>query len=378
MKFWVKVRIEDAKEAQDLIWALFQDFNPESSIVIKDKEAKLEIVFEDPPRQIVDKITKCEILEFYMGKDLTEYEENKDQETEANNNSEKQNSDEKREQKSTKQSEAKSKNTELPEQTKTRRGGTTKKKEEKTEPELGKIPELEEIAKKADSFEHFVKLVAEWIEVDKRQEFFEKIAIAATELDKVSWKEISARLYSQGYSYLDFDKLCVGRQVSAKLKDYSVTTIQLLKILKKYKEYAFEKTDTPRTRVKMKCMPEIQSFEEMLGSIDKSQPIEERVLYVLNAMGLNNCNNEEKDLILKIANAAVKKEKMDFDTIFTEANIPEAETETARMAFSQFINDFVKQYESKKMVKLLTFLSQLQKVIITESDYRELFLKTDS
>ena len=42
---------------------------------------------------------------------------------------------------------------------------------------VGKITvaQLEEIAKKATSFEHFAKLVAEWLEMDKRQELFTEI-----------------------------------------------------------------------------------------------------------------------------------------------------------------------------------------------------------
>ena len=48
-KFWAKVRFKQEKNAEHLIRAFFQDFNPASSIVVRGKEAKLEIVFRHNP-----------------------------------------------------------------------------------------------------------------------------------------------------------------------------------------------------------------------------------------------------------------------------------------------------------------------------------------
>ena len=124
----------------------------------------------------------------------------------------------------------------------------------------------------------------------------------------------------------------------------------------------------PKPRVKMECMPEIKEFEETLASVDKTQPVEERVRYVLGAMGLNNMSVKEQKQIVEIASTAVKKERMAFDIIFVEANIPIDQTIAVRMTFSKFVNDFVQKYESGKQVKLLTFLSELQKIIMFESE----------
>ena len=44
-KFWVKVKFKQEKNAEHLIRAFFQDFNPASSIVVRGKEAKMEIFF---------------------------------------------------------------------------------------------------------------------------------------------------------------------------------------------------------------------------------------------------------------------------------------------------------------------------------------------
>ena len=427
-KFWVKVKIKQEKNAEHLIRAFFQDFNPASSIVVRGKEAKMEIVFREPPMAIIDAINHCEVIELNYGKNLKEYKEDEDLQVETENDSKQRNvgveSSEKIEQtnvesENSEQSEqtnvesenseqpeptnAENENSEQTEQPKKKRGrpATKKlepKKETKSEPTIN-IPKLEEIAKKSNSFEHFAELVAKWLEMDKRKEFFKSLIIVSAEVDKITWKELEKALKNKNVLYTKWDKIWSGQQVSEKLKEYSATMLSFLNVTKKYKEYSFkeveeysteensskqdvektttnfeEKTDKfnetvfPKPRVKMECMPEIKEFEETLASVDKTQPVEERVRYVLGAMGLNNMSVKEQKQIVEIASTAVKKGRMAFDIIFVEANIPIEQTMTVRMTFSKFVNDFVQKYESGKKVKLLTFLSELQKIIMFESE----------
>ena len=427
-KFWVKVKFKQEKNAEHLIRAFFQDFNPTSSIVVRGKEAKLEIVFREPPMAIIDAINHCEVIELNYGKNLKEYKEDEDLQVEAENDSKQRNvgveSSEKIEQTNVEsenseqpeqtnvesenfeQSEptnAENENSEQTEQPKKKRGrpATKKlepKKETKSEPTIN-IPKLEEITKKSNSFEHFAELVAKWLEMDKRKEFFKSLIIVSAEVDKITWKELEKALKNKNVFYTQWDKIWSRQQVSEKLKEYSATMLSFLNVTKKYKEYSFkeveeysteensskqdvektttnfeEKTDKfnekvfPKPRVKMECMPEIKEFEETLASVDKTQPVEERVRYVLGAMGLNNMSVKEQKQIVEIASTAVKKGRMAFDIIFVEANIPIEQTMTVRMTFSKFVNDFVQKYESGKKVKLLTFLSELQKIIMFESE----------
>ena len=139
----------------------------------------------------------------------------------------------------------------------------------------------------------------------------------------------------------------------------------------------FDESVIPKPRVKMECMPEIKDFEETLASVDKTQPVEERVRYVLGAMGLNKVSAKEQKQIVEIASTAVRKGRMAFDIIFVEANIPIEQTMAVRMTFSKFVNDFVQKYESGKKVKLLTFLSELQKIIMFESEIENFLDFTD-
>lgn len=427
-KFWVKVKVKQEKNAEHLIRAFFQDFNPASSIVVRGKEAKMEIVFREPPMAIIDAINHCEVIELNYGKNLKEYKEDEDLQVETENDSKQRNvgveSSEKIEQtnvesENSEQSEqtnvesenseqpeptnAENENSEQTEQPKKKRGrpATKKlepKKETKSEPTIN-IPKLEEIAKKSNSFEHFAELVAKWLEMGKRKDFLKNLIIVSAEVDKIKWKELEKALKNKNVFYTKWDKIWSGQQVSEKLKEYSATMLSFLNVTKKYKEYSFkeveeysteensskqdvektttnfeEKTDKfnetvfPKPRVKMECMPEIKEFEETLASVDKTQPVEERVRYVLGAMGLNNMSVKEQKQIVEIASTAVKKGRMAFDIIFVEANIPIEQTMTVRMTFSKFVNDFVQKYESGKKVKLLTFLSELQKIIMFESE----------
>lgn len=389
-KLWVKVKFKHERNAEHLIRAFFEEFNPESSIVVRGKEAKLEIVFREPPFEIIDAINHCEVIEFNYGKNLKEYAEDEN----ANG----------KEEKEAEQEVAKSENSKLTEQTKRKRGRPATKevkntKGVKNEQIVINIPELEEIAGKATSFEDFAELVTEWLEMGIRRKPFKNLVIASAEVDKITWKELEKVLKCKNVLYTQWDKTWISKQVIEKLIKYSATVLKFLNATRQYKEYSFkqadehfikedsnkqgtkktipdaeEKTekasdsDISKPRVKMECMPEIKDFEETLASVDKTQPVEKRVRYVLRAMGLNQLKAKEQKQITEIASTAVRKERMDFDIIFAEANIPSEQTMGARMAFSKFVNDFVQKYESDKKVKLLTFLSELQKIIMVESE----------
>ena len=399
-KFWVKVKFKQEKNAEHLIRAFFQDFNPASSIVVRGKEAKMEIVFREPPMAIIDAINHCEVIELNYGKNLKEYKEDENLQVEAENDSKQRNVGVECSEK-IEQTNAEIENSEQTEHPQKKRGrpATKKlesKKDTKSKPTIN-IPKLEEIAKKSDSFEHFAELVAKWLEMGKRQEFFKNLIIVSAEIDKITWKELEMALKDKNVCCTQWDKICIGKQISEKLKEYSVTILSFLNVTKQYKEYSFKEVEEysteensneqekkttnieeesdkiaeeviPKPRVKMECMPEIKEFEETLASVDKTQPVEERVRYVLGAMGLNNMSVKEQKQIVEIASTAVKKGRMAFDIIFVKANIPIDQTIAVRMTFSKFVNDFVQKYESGKQVKLLTFLSELQKIIMFESE----------
>ena len=378
-KLWAKVEFKNDENAEYMIKAFFKDFNPESSIVIRGMEAKLEICFQEAPMEIIKTISHCHIIEFNYVKNLKEYEEDETMKVETESKSSKHTKNHEKSRKVTKKEESNTK--------------AVKRNSRKFN-----IPELENIAKEATSFEHFVKLVAEWLEMDKRQEFFENLAIATTEVDSISWKKLENTLKDKRVAYLQWDKVWTSRQISEKLKEYDITILPFLREIEKYKEYFFKRAEESsekeesaeqltekqaenveekaedfnksvilKPRVKMECMPEIKEFEEILASVDKTLPVEDRVRYVLKAMSLNKLSAEEQKNLVEFASIAVKKEKTDL-RIFVDEDISNRQKLEAHMIFARFINDFVQEYESGKKVKLLEFLSDLQKIIMLDSE----------
>ena len=153
--------------------------------------------------------------------------------------------------------------------------------------------------------------------------------------------------------------LCISSSVSPaplseKLKEYSVTALMLLNSMRQYKNYQFAQQMSEDSSIeeatnkvqggesknieKMECMPEIPYFNEILGSVNKTQPIEERL------------------------------REINFDIIFSKLSISNESVLKARLTFSKFINDFVSKYASDKKVKLLDFLKQLQEFVIEDSE----------
>ena len=237
---------------------------------------------------------------------------------------------------------------------------------------------LDQKAKEATSFEHFVKLVAEWLEMDKRQEFFVNLVYTATEVAVISWKEIEDALRSKSISYSSWDKIWTGQQVSKKLWNYSATILPLLYTMVQYKdsfgknfeENAEQETEVSivseesnaeqetavsivseevHSKIKLECMPEIPHFEQILGSVDKTQPIEQSVRKILNCMGLEDKPEQEQVEILSFVIQVFEGKETSM---------------TSKINFSTFLNNFVGKYSPGKKVKAFKFLQQLQVIVM--------------
>lgn len=418
MRFWAKVNLKGEKNAEYLIRAFFKEFNPDSSIVIKGKEAIIEVVFDEPPKEIVDAISHCEVIEFSYGKKMQEsYGEKTEGPVHVAI-----------EENVTVDLEEKPEELERAEEPKVEKelseeGQQGVKEDQKAKPGRYqkkvvfvdiKVPELDEFAGKATSFENFAELTAQWLEMGKSQEFFKELVIAFSEVEENSVSGAEEILKNKNVHYTEWTKIFCSKQISKKLKEkYAITMAKLLYIMKQYKDYKFtnvqlempseveegEIEETPaeevavaeensgdedativedeqveskgvfqKDRVKMECMPVITDFEEKLASIDMTQSIEDRVSYVLELMGLKKKSSDAQQKIFEIANTAVRLAKISLDSIFVMVKIPPQAAMEARIIFSEFINDFAKKYNSENKIKLLDFLKDLQKVVMFESE----------
>lgn len=371
MKFWVKLNLNE-RDAGELIRSFFTDFNPENSIVIKGKEAKLEISFDQkPPMVLIKTISNCEVEEFHYGKVLGEY----DGEDEQRISEEVYNKQEVISNKDVEQKEVRAKKVK-----------PKKAKTKKEKAEIVQILKNLEFAKKVNSYEEFVQLVVNWLELGNSQKFFEAIINVAERMESINWNNIKEKLNEKGVPYRQFAYMKCNNQILAKFddicdnKETKVTFLKLVEAIVSYKNYDFsnvssdEKNDDNdvsigKVRIKMECMPEIPEFEEMLGTLDKTQPIEKRTKYVLDYMGLENRTIEEQHKIVEVVNIAMQLRDINRDSVL--ANLSSAPDEFAIdkwMSLSMFINYFVYQYDKSKKVKVEDFLKDLKKVIIIDSE----------
>lgn len=379
MKLWAKGRLKKEEDAEQLLRAFFENFNPASKISISAMEVKLEVVFNDnnPPVEIAGAIGLLKNVEFSYGDNLNKENINFEQTNDATVGEEVPEEPEQAiaGEDVTEEPNQAIEGAEAPQKPEQVSVGKPKRRANSRNKQIT-IPELEEIAKKATSFKHFVKLVAEWLDMGKKQRHFEVLTIAAAGVNDFSWKELNRVWKENGIFYSSYDTTLLKRKLRERLgKSTPVTTLTFLDAIRMYKEYSFEQeTKNPadeasvEMKVKMECMPEISDFEEVLRSVDKTQPIEERIKYVLGAMGLEQLTAKEQEYILKIANMAVRRDKVYFELILTEAAVHESETSIARMRFSKFINDFAQKHGSENQIRVQDFLSDLQKIIMLENE----------
>lgn len=407
MNFRAKIILKEERNAQELILAYFREFNPESSIFIKGNQGIIEVSFEDkPPMETIIATSKCYVQEFGSGKKWEEYSRLLAQETpeiEIQENEPKQQSDPEEQETLSEESTSQENTTngenkeELPQLEKAEETVTTTKKARRPKKIDVKIPQLEEIAQKATSFDHFLTLVVEWFEMGKRTEIFKNVLIVGCEVEKISWKEIEVELDRRNVKFADWDKIWLNKKVSEKLQDKFITIIPLLSALRKYKndfsehEEVQENTECkadetasgeaatiesdynlPVSRVRMDCMPEIPYFEATLSKLDKTKDVEDRIKYVLNAMGLEKKCEQDRSKIIKISCELIKTRVITDEVFSTEESSASDEELESRMIFSTFINEFARKYDPQAKVRVKDFLKQLQQIVMTESEIESL------
>lgn len=309
--------IVKTEKMPNLIGAFFEDYNPQCTIKARGQQAEIEVVFEKVPNNIIAQLKECEILELNCGKE----EENKQEQ------------DEKKE---------------------------TEKKKDDVKKQKIKTLLLEEIAKNSTSFEDFAKQLAKKLGMDeKNQGFFVNLVISSGNVEKVVWRALQKDLKERNIKYTLEDKAMASEYVEK--YNLPITLFPLLKMTKDYKNYPFTKKESNISPKSESIMP--NEFYEILANVDKTQPIEERVKFVLNAMGPAVDPEDHKDFT-NIAVAAAKSEKVDLAKIFAECNIAVDEAANEQAKFATFIKAYVIKYAPQKKVRLVNFLEELKKGII--------------
>lgn len=345
MKIWARVEWDNKASGDSLIREFFNEtnFHSSSTIDIKGNNATLEIVFESvAPEKLIKAITELTVIELRYDNALGVVNH-----------------------------ELECKKVECPgpehsEQPEQKRKKLATKTAESTD-----IPTLEEIAKKAISFDNFVGLVGENLGLGKELAIFKKMVTVGTRIPEFTWKVLQNELKKDNYCYSVEQR----KKIGSKVKDrHGITLKPFLLSMFGYKDYPFGQSDEARTsdggtktgtKVDMSCMPEIPALEEILREIkgNNYQSHKERkaaVHKVLDKMGLNGVTDKaKKAVILEIAEASVGQE-VNWKKIFSDKN---GENEKIRkLTFSTFINDFIQRSGSNTCVKSVDFLNKLRKI----------------
>ena len=234
------------------------------------------------------------------------------------------------------------------------------------------VPQLEKLARQSDSFLHFISSVSQWLDITEQKDFFEHLVIVATEVNFLSWKEIDPKLND----FTPYDKFRCAEVISKKA---NTTLLPFLKVMKKYTDYPFKnerqlepkstspiKEEQPQKQ-KSTTLPKIELLEKILENVDKTLPVDERVRYVLNAIGLNMLAVELQNNIVKFVSAAIVKPEIIFNDILID--VPSQDHMFIVTQLTQLINSFVKKHSKKNTsINPLIFLLEVQKAIVLETE----------
>ena len=246
----------------------------------------------------------------------------------------------------------------------------TKKEEKKYQKneKVLKVPELEVIAKKSSSFKEFIELTAEWLEMGDYKELFYNVVMAATESEKVIWREM--------HKYLENIEICCEMSDKKELntKAYRKADMGIKKLLEAMKQYKYvfkenstqKFTNSDKPRIKMECMPEIEEFEETLTHVDKTLPVSTRIETILLPMGLEKLPKQEKNMLVDFSRIVIEQKKVNLDSALEQIaktyNLDSSKEIQLKM--SQLLNSYVQKYDKDRKVKTETFFTELQKVIM--------------
>lgn len=259
------------------------------------------------------------------------------------------------------------------------------------------IPELEEIAKKSTSFDNFAELVAKWLGVGRKTEDIKELLIVSAEIDELSMNALKKAFQNKNASFFHYATILLRKSFNEKWTEHDVSPMTFLYAIRKYRTYPFKLSETaeesyaaeqkkaneqvseesvqtavtkcnevviPKARVKMECMPEIKDFEEVLANVDKTQSVKERIRYVLEAMGLETFELSERKRIIEYTSKRIVKKKADDDDKANDDLIN-------HMLMSKLISNFVKKYDPDRKVSCNTFIYELRRIIMLESEIEE-------
>ncbi len=296
-------------------------------------------------------------------------------------------------------------------------GGYERRSEYSTEEyfEIEKIPELKELIQNADTDTCLINSVSRWLGLTKKTENrWTKIIRSVLKEGSLNWTKFSKSFNCSVYSL----STMYNTKVKSAMQPYGIAiTAQkfILTVVNYYKRVHTIKTTETKTEEssensdsdesdkgdlkgssekgeklieesskivvsektevitkttsknlvsEMKCMAGIKPFEKALKKINSKLETDEKVLYILEKMGLSSIEEKNREIISESCRYMLtyKMPSSFKDVIFKEMYqrcfLPEI-----IMILSTFINNYVQKFDSERKVKAFDFLNELYDVV---------------
>lgn len=363
MNIIAKLKVGEQKAFGNLLRIFFEDLDCKNELNVKNGEINLRYFFkEKPPQKILDAIAEFEIVHFYFNSVETNNNTSDDIEVNKEQNIEE-----------SELVEAEVVNTEKEE---------IKAQQKVDEVETSALEAnnpLDEIAEKSISYEEFVRNVVNELNLKNRSQLFEEIIEAAGQVNKITWKNVEAYLAERNIQVLAYDKIVFSKSVVKRFNYEKL--LDFIKKIVEFKERSFTSSEVIEKgeetlesqdivlndigeNSRVKYLYKIPDFKVILDKVDKTKPIENRVRYVLTAMGLLDKEPKLQQELVDFATSATKIKNLSMESLFMKCNTDMQEIMETRMEFSEFINGFVSAFLPDTKIKVIDFLRDLQVVIL--------------
>ena len=200
------------------------------------------------------------------------------------------------------------------------------------------------------------------------------VNVAGELKERISWPNISAELTKEQYSFNNYDNVFCNRHVAEKFNN-AIGIMQLIKQIVEYRNYDFSSTEKLSSggEVMQQGIFDLPCFQELIDCVDETQSIDERVKSFLDAIGSSKRTGEEQHRILEVVNTAIKMKDIDFEVVGEKLEMATGDVAGARMILSELLNAYIaSNAPSVGKIKVIDFLNELPKVIMTQQEIEEL------
>ena len=378
MKITITTKLRGRKDVSDLTKAFLELYDSSNAMVISNDEAKLEVDLTSCNRKKAKSFFD-EMLAMFYGEEVTTQEKEEEPVTttakpQEVSNKEKNSREINKQEADNHEEEGKTATTTdirvvSPEEIKLIEGENYEQV-------------LEKIAQSSSSYGEFLHSVEFDLQLSKlnRDKFWVLMdgAQVFEKTEAIKLSKILKAVESKGKQLNRNEANYLFTQIKART-GYSGS--EFVRILLKYREkYGEEsaKIAIRPTKLRIKCLPQDEKFEEELSLLDVNKPLEERVAYIFDIMGfqLGEYKQEtykylREDLITLVSEAVQMKE------INIQKALSGLKTKNKlviRMVLSEQINNFAKKIatQPQNTIATCTFLRDLQSVILSNTELRDI------